>query len=53
VFRLWRFGRRAAIKHEADIEFVAVNDIVDPATLAHLLAYDSVYAPLDDVGVDG
>jgi glyceraldehyde 3-phosphate dehydrogenase len=51
-----RIGRgvvRAAIKHQADIEFVAVNDIVDPATLAHLLAYDSIYGPLDDVSVDG
>jgi glyceraldehyde 3-phosphate dehydrogenase len=51
-----RIGRcvvRAAIKHHADIEFVAVNDIVEPATLAHLLAYDSVYGPLDDVSVDG
>jgi glyceraldehyde 3-phosphate dehydrogenase len=51
-----RIGRcvvRAAIKHHADVEFVAVNDIVEPATLAHLLAYDSVYGPLDDVSVDG
>ena len=51
-----RIGRcvvRAAIKHQAEIEFVAVNDIVEPATLAHLLAYDSVYGPLDDVSVDG
>jgi glyceraldehyde 3-phosphate dehydrogenase len=51
-----RIGRgvvRAAIRHEADIEFVALNDIVDPATLAHLLAYDSISRPLDDVGVDG
>jgi glyceraldehyde 3-phosphate dehydrogenase len=51
-----RIGRcvvRAAIKHRADIEFVAVNDIVEPATLAHLLAYDSVYGPLDAVSVDG
>jgi glyceraldehyde 3-phosphate dehydrogenase len=51
-----RIGRgvvRAAIKHQADIESVAVNDIVEPATLAHLLAYDSVYGPLDDVSVDG
>jgi glyceraldehyde 3-phosphate dehydrogenase len=26
----------------ADIEFVAVNDLTDSATLAHLLAYDSI-----------
>ena len=40
-----RIGRnllRAAKKAEADFEFVAVNDITDPATLAHLLKYDSV-----------
>ncbi len=30
-----------------DYEFVAVNDITDPATLAHLLKYDSVHGRLD------
>jgi hypothetical protein len=29
-------------------EVVAVNDVTDPATLAHLLKYDSAYGPLDD-----
>src|SRR3954467_6477379 len=41
-----RIGRnvfRAAHEAGADIEWVAVNDITDPATLAHLLKYDSVY----------
>jgi glyceraldehyde 3-phosphate dehydrogenase len=41
-----RIGRavvRSAYERGADIEIVAVNDIADPATLAHLLAYDSVY----------
>jgi glyceraldehyde 3-phosphate dehydrogenase len=41
-----RIGRgllRAAIERQADIEIVAVNDVADPATLAHLLAFDSVY----------
>src|SRR5262245_18374917 len=40
-----RIGRnvfRAAHAAEADIEFVAVNDLTDPATLAHLLKYDSI-----------
>jgi glyceraldehyde 3-phosphate dehydrogenase len=40
-----RIGRnvfRAAYAAEADIEFVAVNDLVDPATMAHLLKYDSI-----------
>ena len=41
-----RIGRgvlRAAVERGADIEIVAVNDVADAATLAHLLAYDSVY----------
>jgi glyceraldehyde 3-phosphate dehydrogenase len=45
-----RIGRnlfRAVRSRAADIEFVAVNDITDPATLAHLLKYDSVMGRLD------
>jgi glyceraldehyde 3-phosphate dehydrogenase len=41
-----RIGRnvfRAAAQGEADIEIVAVNDITDTATLAHLLDYDSIF----------
>ncbi|HLW79433.1 MAG TPA: type I glyceraldehyde-3-phosphate dehydrogenase, partial [Terriglobia bacterium] len=44
-----RIGRnilRASLKDPA-IEFVAVNDITDPKTLAHLLKYDSVLGILD------
>jgi len=44
-----RIGRnifRAAID-DNDIEFVAVNDITDAATLAHLLKYDSILGILD------
>jgi len=40
-----RIGRnilRAARQQNADIEFVAVNDITTPATLAHLLKYDTI-----------
>lgn len=40
-----RIGRntfRAAISQNADIDFVAVNDLTSPATLGHLLKYDSV-----------
>ena len=40
-----RIGRnifRAAQAAGADIEFVAVNDLTDPATLTHLLKYDSI-----------
>ena len=41
-----RIGRnvfRAAMDSGADIEFVAINDLTDNATLAHLLKYDSTY----------
>jgi len=41
-----RIGRnvfRAGQAAKADIEWVAVNDITDNATLAHLLRYDSTY----------
>jgi glyceraldehyde 3-phosphate dehydrogenase len=40
-----RIGRnlfRAAHEAGSDLEFVAVNDITEPATLAHLLKYDSI-----------
>jgi glyceraldehyde 3-phosphate dehydrogenase len=43
-----RIGRnvfRAACEEGADIEWVAVNDIVDPKTIVHLLKYDSNYGP--------
>jgi glyceraldehyde 3-phosphate dehydrogenase (phosphorylating) len=41
-----RIGRnvfRAGFESNADIEWVAVNDITDNATLAHLLQYDTAY----------
>ncbi|PYV09278.1 MAG: type I glyceraldehyde-3-phosphate dehydrogenase [Acidobacteria bacterium] len=44
-----RIGRnifRASL-NDPGIEFVAVNDITDPRTLAHLLKYDSVLGVLD------
>jgi glyceraldehyde 3-phosphate dehydrogenase len=40
-----RIGRnvfRAAEERGADIEWVAINDIMDPPTMAHLLRYDTV-----------
>jgi glyceraldehyde 3-phosphate dehydrogenase len=43
-----RIGRnvfRAAYETGADIEWLAVNDLVDPKTIAHLLKYDSTYGP--------
>ena len=45
-----RIGRnvfRAAIS-DRDIDFVAVNDITDAQTLAHLLKYDSVHGILKE-----
>ena len=43
-----RIGRnvfRAAHESGADIEWLALNDLVDPKTTAHLLKYDSTYGP--------
>ncbi len=40
--RIGRMVYRAALEHP-DIEVVAVNDITDAATLAHLLKYDSTH----------
>src|SRR6476620_4117772 len=52
-----RIGRnifRAAKAAGADIEFVAVNDLTDPGTLAHLLKYDSILGRYPgDVSLDG
>jgi glyceraldehyde 3-phosphate dehydrogenase len=45
-----RIGRnfyRAMLKKGSKIEVVGINDITDPATLAHLLKYDSVHGVLD------
>jgi len=50
-----RIGRNAfkiALNRD-DIEVAAVNDLVDPKTLAHLLKYDSTYGTYDkDVSYD-
>ncbi|MFK4789785.1 type I glyceraldehyde-3-phosphate dehydrogenase [Microbacterium sp. ZW T5_56] len=51
-----RIGRnylRAALAQGADLEIVAVNDLTDNKTLAHLLKYDSITGRLDqDVTYD-
>ncbi|MDZ7677775.1 MAG: type I glyceraldehyde-3-phosphate dehydrogenase [Acidimicrobiales bacterium] len=51
-----RIGRnfyRAAKEQGADLDIVAVNDLGDKDTMAHLLQYDSVMGQLDaDVTVD-
>src|SRR5205814_3683291 len=44
-----RIGRnvvRAALAAKDDVEFVAVNDLTDAATLAYLLKYDSVHGTI-------
>ena len=53
-----RIGRnfyRAADRPDCDIEIVAVNDLGDTATMAHLLKYDSVLGnlPHDIAATDG
>ena len=58
-----RIGRnvlRASLK-DSNLDFVAVNDLTDPKTLAHLLKYDSILGNLpnkisagtDSISVDG
>jgi glyceraldehyde 3-phosphate dehydrogenase len=59
--RTGRAAFRAAHERGLDIEWAAINDVADPALLAHLLKYDTVYGPfparveaLDDaIVVDG
>ncbi|MDQ1376557.1 MAG: hypothetical protein QOJ52_1463 [Acidimicrobiaceae bacterium] len=59
-----RIGRnfyRAALKSDADVEVVGVNDLIPSATNAHLLKYDSTHGRLglevscdaDSITVDG
>src|SRR5207247_1128150 len=40
--RIGRNAFRAAEEQQADIEWVAVNDLTDAKTLGHLLSYDSI-----------
>jgi glyceraldehyde 3-phosphate dehydrogenase len=44
--RIGRLVLRAGLKSK-EVEFVAVNDITDTKTLAHLLKYDSVHGTID------
>ena len=41
--RIGRLLYRAALEENADINFVAVNDLTDAKTLAHLLKNDTVH----------
>ena len=59
--RIGRLFLRAAIEAEAKIDVVAVNDLTDAKTLAHLLKYDSIHGMMkndisssdDTIVVDG
>jgi glyceraldehyde 3-phosphate dehydrogenase len=44
--RIGRMVFRAGFSHQ-DVEFVAINDLTDPSTLAHLLKYDSTQGKLE------
>jgi glyceraldehyde 3-phosphate dehydrogenase len=44
--RIGRMVFRAALKHP-DVDVVAINDLTDADTMAHLLTYDSVHGKLD------
>lgn len=60
VGRIGRNVLRASL-HDTDLEFVAINDLTDAKTLAHLLKYDSVHGTLaasveareDQILIDG
>ena len=46
--RIGRNAFKAALEKNAqNIEFVAINDLTDAATLAHLLKYDSCFGKFD------
>jgi glyceraldehyde 3-phosphate dehydrogenase len=59
--RVGRAAFRSAHHSGADVDWVAINDLADAATLAHLLKYDTVYGPFqgtveaeeDAIVVDG
>lgn len=54
--RIGRVFMRSKLKYDKnnDIDIVAINDITDSKTLAHLLKYDSTYGVLEsDVKAEG
>ncbi|MGB4779867.1 type I glyceraldehyde-3-phosphate dehydrogenase [Microbacterium sp.] len=51
--RIGRSYLRAALRSDADVDVVAINDIADAATLATLLEWDSIAGHLDGVRVAG
>ena len=44
--RIGRHALKAALTHE-DLQVVAINDLTDTKTLAHLLRHDTVYGPFE------
>lgn len=52
--RIGRTITRAMLQRDVDVELVAINDLTDINTLAHLFKYDSVHGRLDqDIRVEG
>ena len=45
--RIGRLVLRRLMQQHGNLDLVAINDITDPKTLAHLLAYDSVHGRFD------
>jgi len=45
--RIGRCALKSAIKYNLDVDFVAINDLTDTKTLAHLFKYDSAYGVFD------
>ncbi|ADL08585.1 type I glyceraldehyde-3-phosphate dehydrogenase [Thermosediminibacter oceani] len=45
--RIGRNSFKAALKNHPEIDIVAINDLTDAETLAHLLKYDSVFGPFE------
>jgi glyceraldehyde 3-phosphate dehydrogenase len=43
--RIGRLFVRAALRLDADLEIVGINDLTDSRTLGHLFKYDSVHGP--------
>jgi glyceraldehyde 3-phosphate dehydrogenase len=51
--RIGRAVLRSAVERGSDLEFVAINDVADAATLGQLLARDSVYGRFPEPVVTG
>ncbi len=47
--RIGRLFVRAALRQNADLEIVGINDLTDSRTLGHLFKYDSVHGPFAGV----